>query len=365
MKSKFSEIANGKKTFYITFSLFLIFLVLVALSVVSSSFAEWYSRNISAHFRFFLSFVTGFFTFSLAEILLIAIIPLFVFSVIYITVLKIKGKIYLLHVLKRVLVVLLLLFFVFFNTFGVCYFRKPLEENLNIDRKPLTREQLYTSFVSVKESLERSVESITFASGGSSQNPHDWKETSHIIMRGFDSLSKEYPFINKVCALPKKIILSPFMTYTHISGIYMPITGEANVNTNYPDYVVAFTMAHEMAHQRGIAGEDEANFIAFLALIYADDAYLEYCAYMNMYDYFLQSSYEYDKDMYVYFIENSHQKVLSEMYSYHMFFKKYSGSKASVVANSVNDTYLKTLGKSEGVESYGKVVELYSAYLCK
>ena len=36
------------------------------------------------------------------------------------------------------------------------------------------------------------------------------------------------------------------------------------MNVDYNDYNLVFTCAHEMAHQRGLSKEDEANFIAFL-----------------------------------------------------------------------------------------------------
>ena len=55
------------------------------------------------------------------------------------------------------------------------------------------------------------------------------------------------------------------LTFTGVSGIYFPFTGEATVNARLPDASVPFVMAHEMAHQRGTAPEDEANFLAYLS----------------------------------------------------------------------------------------------------
>ena len=50
-----------------------------------------------------------------------------------------------------------------------------------------------------------------------------------------------------------------------ISGFYNPYAAEATVAAGLPDPSFVFVMAHEMAHQRGVASEDEANFLAFLA----------------------------------------------------------------------------------------------------
>ena len=224
---------------------------------------------------------------------------------------------------------------------------------------------MYNASMIITKDLEETLDHVSFAKDGSSELIHDWRTVSKLIDGGFDKISKEYDFISKTNALPKKIMLSKYMTYTHISGIFMPLTGEANVNTNYPDYVVTFSIAHEKAHQRGIASEDEANFVAFLALVNSGDEYLEYAGYMSMFEYFLDSMYVHDTQMYYYLIGNSDERVIGELYSYSVFFDEYRDSTASDVADNINDTYIKTMGDSEGVKSYGKVVELMCAYLNK
>ena len=77
-------------------------------------------------------------------------------------------------------------------------------------------------------------------------------------------------------------MLSEPWTYTHISGMYTFFTGEANVNVNYPDFIMVSSAAHEMAHQRGVGKEDEANFVAFLVCTLSDDPYIRYCGYADV-----------------------------------------------------------------------------------
>ena len=57
----------------------------------------------------------------------------------------------------------------------------------------------------------------------------------------------------------------PLMSYLGIGGIFIPFTCEANVNATLPDWEIPFTSAHELAHQRGFAREDEANYVGYLA----------------------------------------------------------------------------------------------------
>ena len=125
-------------------------------------------------------------------------------------------------------------------------------------------------------------------------------------------------------------MLSEPWTYTHISGVYTYFTGEANINTNFPDYTIPYTAAHEMAHQRGIAREDEANFIAVLVCISSVYSSLK-------------------------------TNVRAEMAAYSAFFDKYRENVVANVSEAVNNSYLQIHG-TVGSKSYGLVVDLAVAY---
>ena len=168
-------------------------------------------------------------------------------------------------------------------------------------------------------------------------------------------------FINNFSSKVKPVILSEAMSYAHTTGIYTFFTGEANINVNFPDYTIPYTAAHELAHQRGIAREDEANLIAFLVSIESDDDYILYCAYLNMYEYIASALYKADKDLYKQAVSTLSADVRRELVAYNNFFKKYQESTASKVSNKVNDVYLKAQG-TVGKKSYGMVVDLAVAY---
>ncbi len=53
--------------------------------------------------------------------------------------------------------------------------------------------------------------------------------------------------------------------YLGFTGYYNPFTGEAQVNTTVPQFLLPNIALHEMGHQIGYAKEDEANFSAYLA----------------------------------------------------------------------------------------------------
>jgi hypothetical protein len=71
---------------------------------------------------------------------------------------------------------------------------------------------------------------------------------------------------------------SVLLSWLGIGGIYVPFTGEATVNGMPPAFSRILTTAHEKAHQRMVAREDEANFYGFLAAVHADEPMLRYAA---------------------------------------------------------------------------------------
>jgi hypothetical protein len=75
---------------------------------------------------------------------------------------------------------------------------------------------------------------------------------------------------------PKPFYFSHLMSRFSISGMFSPFTGEPNFNAEQPDSGLPFAVAHEMAHQRGYAREDDADFLAFLACVNASHPYVRY-----------------------------------------------------------------------------------------
>ena len=151
------------------------------------------------------------------------------------------------------------------------------------------------------------------------------------------------------------------MSYTHITGVYTFFTGEANINVAFPDYTVPFTAAHELSHQRGVARENEANFMAFLVCIRSEDAYIRYCAYLNLYEYVLSALAGADSQMYAKAYAKAPECVKGEMAAYSEFYQKYKESTVSEISGAVNNTFLIIQG-TEGTKSYGMVVDLAVAY---
>ena len=192
--------------------------------------------------------------------------------------------------------------------------------------------------------------------------PYSFSEMNEKLNAAYKSGSEKYEFIQSLSSNVKQIMLSEPMTYTNISGVYTFFTGEANVNVNYPEYNHPFTTAHEMAHQRGIAREDEANFVAFLICLESGDDYIKYSAYLNMFEYLSSALSSADREANIEIWKLLDARIVKELFAYSDFFDKYRDNVAADVSGAVNDGYLVSQGQISGTRSYGLVVDLAVAY---
>ena len=73
----------------------------------------------------------------------------------------------------------------------------------------------------------------------------------------YAALEEDFPCLQGAPLRAKGVKLSRLMSYIDFTGFFFPFTGEANVNTDFPPSLFAATVAHELAHQRGVAKEQD------------------------------------------------------------------------------------------------------------
>lgn len=349
------------------FSLVIFFICFIAVCihitcVISTSFADFYNQNIGAFFRVVLAYLTKYLPFSLAETIIIAL-PAILFLMIYISVKMIKRSDNAsIRCIVGLFSVLTLMYSIFVLGYGMGYHGSTLAKKLDLEEKPVTASELKYTAETILGEMEGLLDGVQYANTGSSVMPYSLDEMNKKLNQAYKKATEKYGFIQDLNSNIKYIVLSEPMTYTHISGVYSYYTGEANLNINFPDYTLPFTAAHEFAHQRGIAPENEANFVAFLVCMESDDPYIKYCGYMNMFDYVTNALYSASPEMYYEVFAKTDTRIVYEMVGFGNFFAKYRESTASEVADVVNDTYLKVQGQTNGTASYGMVVDLAVAY---
>jgi len=96
----------------------------------------------------------------------------------------------------------------------------------------------------------------------------------------YANLTREFPCLTMPSVRAKPIFFSRLQSILGFTGMYFPFTGEANVNVDAPSCLVPATIAHEMAHQRMVASELEANFVGIAACVTSDDVVFQYSGYL-------------------------------------------------------------------------------------
>ena len=326
------------------------------------AFADFFNQYIAAFFRAVFSHITVWIPFSLAETLILFLPVLFVAVLIHALRSAAKGWRRAVYSIVSLLSVIALIYTMFVATFAAGYHTTRLDTKMDISRRKVSALDLAETTAILATGMHENLEEITFRYRGSSVMPYSYDEMSRLLVEAYDRVCEVYPFVQKLNSRVKPISLSEPMTYTHISGVYTMFTGEANLNVNYPDYVLPYTAAHELAHQRGIAREDEANFVAFLVCIASDDPYIRYSGFMNMYEYVSSALYSASQEYYSMIHAALDSRVVYEMRAYSTFFDKYRDNVVADVSEAVNNSYLVIQG-TEGTKSYGMVVDLAVAYL--
>ena len=329
---------------------------------VNVNFADTFNRTVSPIGRMVMAKLTGWLPFSFAEMLLL------IAPVILVTAIVIGAKrhcqtsrrmwIYVACIFSVVCMV----FNLFVWNFAPGYNALPLDQKLELERKPVSAEELYATSDILLEELKKLEGDILFMETGASRMPYSYDEMNTLLMQAYDKTTQKYDFIDDFHSRVKPVMLSEPMSYTHITGVYTFFTGEANININFPDYTIPFTAAHELAHQRGIAREDEANFVAFLVCMESDDAYIRYSGALNLYEYVVSALYSADKDLYKESYLKQPKTILNERIAYSEFFDKYRENTVADISEATNNAYLQSQGAPQGTRSYGMVVDLAVAY---
>lgn len=352
---------------YIPFAA-LIFFCLAALAGIlqlllyaSTPFADFFNRYISSAPRALLAKLTGWFPFSLGETLII-LLPV-LFAVFVIIGCRASGdNVKFVRFIASVLAAAAALYSGFVFIFAAGYRTSPIDVKLGIERRDLSADELRSTALFLAYGLEDVYKEISFGEDGFSVMPYSLDEMSLKLMSAYDKITDKYSFIQKLHTRAKAVVLSELMSYTHITGVYSYYTGEANLNVNFPDYTIPYTAAHEFAHQRGVAREDEANFVAYLVCMESDDAYIRYSGTLNLLEYVLNALYGANRDFYTQVLKELPAPVIGELNAYSSFFDKYRKNVAAKVSGAVNDTYLKMQGTA-GSKSYGLVVDLAVSYI--
>lgn len=178
----------------------------------------------------------------------------------------------------------------------------------------------------------------------------------------YENLAKEFPFLDIESVEAKPLVCSRLQSILGFTGVYFPFTGEANINVDAPACMCPATIAHEMAHQRMVASELEANFLGIAAAVTSGDVVFQYSGYLMGLMELSNALYDVSPEAWRQVCRATFTAELScdwdDSYNYWRALE----SQAEQTAIQAYDSYLKGNGQSLGIASYGACVDLLIAY---
>lgn len=350
----------------------LILYIILISGILFSLFASRFSHVIETIYsrRFYhwlikpYSRLTGLFPFSLAEITVVLLFVFILILFVRMTVSFIKApKDFLKKLPKKIgsLVFILLIIYLVFNLmWGFHYSRKTFAEISGLTVNSFSVEELGELAKHLTEKANKLREQVPEKEDGTMMLSDDIRSMFKRASSGYEKASVIYPELGGIFGVPKGVFLSHFWSYTGTAGMYFPFTAEANVNIKLPHYMLPSVTAHEMAHQRGFAREDEANYIAYLTSKLHPDPDFQYSGVMLALSYTMNTLRQLDIDLWNEIRSMFSEKVMRDLKERQEYSRRYDGF-INDATRDMNDLYLKANKQEDGVESYDRMVLLMLA----
>ncbi len=166
---------------------------------------------------------------------------------------------------------------------------------------------------------------------------------------------------NRVYGRAKPLLLGRLASYLGLGGYFFPFTAEANVNADVPAVLLPQALAHEKAHQRGLAREDEANFAGYVVGSASADPLARYSACLFAQRQLVEALRRSDRDAARAIAARRLPGVKRDLDDVAAYGAAFRGP-MSAVGELVNDWFLRSNRVQGGTLSYGRSVLLIVQY---
>ncbi len=314
---------------------------------------NWYFSFI-VKIKFFLNSVFGLFRFSVGDvfycILTIVLLYWLVRGIIWLVKKnKKEAKTYSL----KILLVVNILYAIFMFSFGILYNHKnfPLFEDPNekiyVNEMKIVANRLLSDCTGLREKV------IVNKEGEFSVDQQKMTDQLYLEQWAFWDIPKQKVNL-------KVSLFSWILRKVGIAGYYNPFTGEAQIVSGYPDTSIPFTLAHEMAHQVGVAREDEANFYSFYMGESSPNGAYQYSVKYKALAYVLREIYPNDSIFVKRTLENYSAGMKKDREREKRFYSQTSGLGMDMFSY-MNDAYLKS-NNQDGIVTYNYAVKMIVSF---
>lgn len=259
--------------------------VLVVLFVVllllkrSRKVCEFFARTISRWWIFIFGNIFGVVPISFYELFLIAVICGAITLVVFLCVFLAKRR---WRSLVSAVLISALTVFSFLNiytaTASFSYGRDelPAEVYNEFSGKDLTYEQADELATAMVHGVIAAYNETKHDADGNIEFPYTFREISNLVAQEFYKLPEGY--FSSYTPRTKRVLNKTIMSELGITGVFFAPFGEANINGNENNMYLPYTIAHEIAHGKGVMVEYKANLIAAYVLLDSENPYLRYSA---------------------------------------------------------------------------------------
>lgn len=323
----------------------------------------WVYEHVTHPYHLFMSKLCSHFAFSAAELVYAAAIlglAAYLLWCVY-RLIRFPEKLWQLYRLVLTLAMAGAIFWAGLNVMWTpCYYAPGFAEQSGVDDGPLELEEL--------ETVARWFAALASEYAGEvprDENGACTTDRDSVLDRAagvFEGAAELYPFLDGEALRPKPIHFSRIMSYLDFTGFFFPMTGEANLNMDSPVFLLPSTSQHEIAHQRGVAMEQECNFVAVLSCLESEYADFRYAGAALAYIYLGNALAGADYEAYTEIYYSLSDTVRADFKAQSAYWDEFRDSAAQKASNTVYDSFLKSNGQELGMQSYGACVNLLVHY---
>ena len=243
---------------------------------------------------------------------------------------------------------------------GVNYWTDSFQDRSGITAQPVAAEDLEAVTAYFAQQLADTADSVPRDENGVYAVPKEQILAESTAVYG--GVTEQFPFLDFRDTGVKAVRCSRFMSIMGFTGVYFACIGESNVNVDSPACLLPSTVAHELAHQRGIAWEQECNFLGVLASVTSGMPDYVYSGWLLGFIHLGNALYETDPEAYWAIRNALPETVRADLRDNNAYWDQFRDNVVEKVSDTVYDAALKSYGDANGMKSYSMVVELLVAY---
>src|SRR5688572_24771405 len=270
---------------YLKVFFFLVLIVFIQIITIDSLWVEkYYSNGFFPIFSAILRIMAGWLPFSIGDVLYlfagIWLIYKLIRFIIKLTRRQVNGK-YFRNASIKVLLIATLVYIIFNIFWGLNYNRKGVGYQLKLELSKYDSGDLKNIQQLLLDKVNKSKQVLI--------NKHEsYPKVKKLFSRAYmcyNQSEQAYPFLHLNYPSLKPSAFGWLGNYLGFTGYYNPFSGEAQINTTVPRFILPYIACHEIAHQLGYAKEDEASLAGYIAATVSNDTLFHYSAYLDLFLY--------------------------------------------------------------------------------